>query len=344
MTMEVFTLANAAGLEVRFIAYGGTIMSIRAPDRHGVLADVTPGYDTPEEYEHDGRYLGALVGRFANRIEGARFRIDDAEYRLDKNDGENHLHGGRRGFHNRRWRVAPFEAAGSVGAVLCCRSDAGDGGYPGRLLTRVTYRLNDDNAFTIDFSAITDAPTPVNLTQHAYFNLAGHASGDILNHELFLNADAFTPVGADLIPTGESRGVKGTPFDFTTPLRIGEVIDSDDPQIAIADGFDHNFVLRAERVPGDGLRSAASLYEPTSGRVLEVLTTQPGVQFYSGNGLHDGPPGKGGHRYARRGALALETQHFPDSPNQPQFPSTVLRPGDEFQSRTIWRFSTRPRA
>jgi aldose 1-epimerase len=341
MTLDVFTLANVTGMTVRFAAYGGVIMSMDVPDRNGVIGDVAPGYDTAEEYAHDGRFFGALVGRYANRIAGAKFRLDGVEYQVDRNDGANQLHGGPHGFHNRIWNVAPFKADGVVGATLTCESPAGDQGFPGRLETRVVYMLTDGNAFSIDFSATTDAATPVNLTQHAYFNLAGHSAGTIADHELFLNADLFTPVRPDLIPTGEFRSVENTPFDFRSPRRIGDVIDRSDEQLRLADGFDHNFVLRAE---DHSLRHAATVYEPTSGRVLEILTTEPGVQFYSGNGLAGGPLGKGGYDYARRGALALETQHFPDSPNQRQFPSTILRPGDEFKSRTVWQFSTRARS
>ncbi|MEO7083453.1 MAG: aldose epimerase family protein [Gemmatimonadaceae bacterium] len=340
MTADVFTLANATGMVVRFAAYGGVIMSMHVPDRNGVVADIAPGYDTPDDYERDGRYFGALIGRYANRIAGARIRVDGVEHQLDRNDGANQLHGGHHGFHNTVWAVEPFTRAGESGAVLSFESPAGDQGFPGKLSTRAMYTLTDGNAFSIDFSAATDAATPVSVTQHAYFNLAGHDAGSIADHELLLNADLFTPVRADLIPTGEVRSVKNTAFDFTSSRSIGGVIDCDDEQLRIAGGFDHNFVLRAgER----SLRHAATVYEPTSGRVLEILTTEPGVQFYSGNGLAGGPLGKGGFDYPRRGAFALETQHFPDSPNQPEFPTTILRPGVELSSRTVWQFSTRAR-
>jgi aldose 1-epimerase len=335
--MQAFTLTNTHGMEVRFIPYGGCIVSIRVPDLDGVFADVTPGYDSLGAYERGGHYYGALIGRYANRIAGARFDLDGKTYLLTPNEGANQLHGGPGGFHRVTWRVAPLHD-GRVGAVLSHRSDAGDQGYPGTLDARVTYMLTDDNELVVDYSAIADAATPVNLTQHAYINLAGHDAGDVFDHELTLYASHFTPVDAALIPTGEIRSVAATPFDFTTPHRIGARIDESDEQLLIGHGYDHNFVLDP-RNPAE-LALAARLYEPRSGRMLEVLTTEPGVQFYSGSGLDGGPVGKGGHIYGRNSALALETQHFPDSPNHPEFPSTILRPGEEYRSRTVYRFST----
>jgi aldose 1-epimerase len=336
--MELYTLANASGMEVRFIAYGGAIVSLRVPDGDGNAADVTPGYDTPEEYLNDSRFFGALIGRYANRIANGRFTLDGREIMLPVNDGRNHLHGGPCGFNKVVWRVAPFHHSGRVGAVLCYRSPAGDQGYPGTLYARATYTLTDDNALTVDYSAITDEPTPINLTQHAYFNLAGHDAGSIADHELMIPASRFTPVDRHLIPTGEIRDVRGSPFDFTTPRRIGSRIDDDDEQLRIAGGYDHNFVLDRGDATGDPTL-AARVVEPRSGRMLEILTTEPGVQLYTGNGIDKGPPGKGGHSYGARAAFALETQHFPDSLNHPHFPSTVLRPGQEYQSRTVYRFS-----
>jgi aldose 1-epimerase len=338
--MTAFTLRNASGMEARFIGYGGTIVSLRVPDRFGKLADVTPGYDTADEYAHDTRYFGSLIGRFANRIANGRFTLDGIEYDLSVNEGRNQLHGGPCGFDKVEWRVAPFQRPGAMGAVLCHRSPAGDQGYPGTLHARVTYTLSDDNALSIDYSAITDAPTIVNLTQHMYFNLAGHDAGDILDHELMIAASRYTPMDAMLIPTGEIRDVRGSPFDFTTPRSIGAHIGDDDEQIRIGGGYDHNFVLdRSESDAGNPPTLAARVVEPRSGRVLEVLTTEPGLQLYSGSGTVNGPSGKGGHSYVRNAAFALETQHFPDSPNHPHFPSTVVRPGHEYQSRTVYRFS-----
>ncbi len=339
--MDCFTLTNAHGMEVRFLAYGGTIVSVRVPDREGVFADVTPGFDAAEAYRTDGRYFGALVGRYANRIANGRFAIGDLVYVLPVNDPPNQLHGGPHAFSAREWRVAPFERAGARGAVLCIRSDAGDNGYPGALCVRVTYTLTDDNELAVDYSAIADAVTPVNLTQHAYWNLAGHDAGDILDHELTINATYFTPVDETLIPTGVLRGVTGTAFDFAAPRAIGARIGDDDEQLRIGGGYDHNFVINHEinhERPG-ALAFAARLRDPRSGRTLEIFTTQPGLQLYSGNGMHHGQPGKGGYAYPRHGAVALETQHFPDSPNHPHFPSTFLSPEQEFTSRTIFRFS-----
>ncbi|HEX3866569.1 MAG TPA: aldose epimerase family protein [Gemmatimonadaceae bacterium] len=341
MSTDLFTLVNASGVEVRFLAYGGRIVSIRVPDRRGVLADVTPGYDDAADYRRDGRFFGALVGRYANRIGGGCFRLDGEDHELARNEGANQLHGGPRGFHAREWDVTPFASAGmpalEMGGVLRLESAAGDQGFPGTLDVRVTYTLRDDNTFTIELNAVADAPTPVNLTQHTYFNLAGHDAGDILGHELFINASAITPIDQSLIPIGTMQAVRGTAFDFTTQRTIGSAMAQQDEQLLIGGGFDHNFVLDARVVGRPTL--AARVHEPVSGRTLEIFTTAPGVQFYSGNGVDDGAPGKGGHRYVKHGALALETQHFPDSPNRPQFPNTILRPGREYRSRTIWRFS-----
>lgn len=331
------TLVNANGMEIRFLERGGTITSLLVPDRDGRLADVTPGYDTAEEYASDTRYFGCLVGRYANRIARGRFVLDDVEYRLPVNDGPNQLHGGPCGFNRADWRVAPFHREGATGATLCLKSPDGDQGYPGELNVRVTYTLSDDNSFRVDYSAITDAPTVVNLTQHTYFNLAGQDAGTVLDHELIIAATYFTPTNAGQIPTGALRGVTGTPFDFNTPHRIGERLDADDEQLRLAGGYDHNFVLRGGVAAEP--RFAARLSEPRSGRVLEIFTTEPGIQCYSGNHLHEGAAGKGGVRYQQHSAVALEPQHFPDSPNQPHFPSVVLRPGGEYRSTTIYRFS-----
>ncbi|MFI5279949.1 MAG: aldose epimerase family protein [Gemmatimonadales bacterium] len=317
------TLRNRRKMEVRLIEYGGIVTSVMVPDRRGVLENVTLGYDTPAEYERDAHCMGALIGRYANRIATGRFTLDGHEYRLDTNAGANHLHGGRLGFHTRRWRIDPIGSAGT-GALLSYASPDGEAGYPGTLAVRVSCTLGDDDVLAFDFRATTDRPTVCNLTQHSYFNLSGGRARDILDHELTLYASRFTPVGADLIPTGELREVRGTPFDFTTPRRIGERIGEADEQLRLGGGYDHNFVLDAPG--GSAPRLAARLREPLSGRTMEIHTTAPGMQFYSGNGLG-------------RTALALEAQHFPDAPNQPGFPSAVLRPGETYASRIEYRFS-----
>ena len=336
--VERFTLTSTGGITITVLSFGGAIQSIVIPDRSGAMADVTLGYDTLAEYERDKSYLGSLVGRYANRIRAGRFSLDGREYTLACNAGVNHLHGGVRGFNKAVWSVEPFEESGDVGLVLEHVSPAGDEGYPGTLRVRVTYRLTGRGELVIDFLATTDAATPVNLTQHAYFNLAGSGSGDILGHVLELFASRFTPVDATLIPTGELRSVLGTPFDFSTPETVGARIGTDDEQLRLAGGYDHTFVL--DRAGGE-LALAARLTEPVSGRGIDIHTTEPGMQFYTGNFLDGTVAGKGGvpHRY--RSGLALETQHFPNSPNQPSFPSTILRPGAEHRSRTVYHFVVR---
>jgi aldose 1-epimerase len=329
-------LANQSGIVIELMPFGGTITSILLPDRDGELADVVPGFDDVDEYRTDHRYFGALIGRFANRIAAGRFTLDGRHYQLPLNDGPNQLHGGPCGFNAREWRVAPFHRQGVSGAVLCYRSPDGEEGYPGTLITRVTYTLIDDDTFRVDYSAVTDAPTVLNLTQHTYFNLRGHDRGDVLDHELTVNAMYYTPIDAQKIPTGDLRRVLGTAFDFTAPRRIGAWIDRDDEQLRIVGGYDHNFQVR--RTNGRELVPAARLHDPRSGRFVEIATTQPGIQVYSGNTIDVGGPGKGGHRYTKHAAIALETQHFPDSPNRPNFPSTILRQGEEFVSSTVYRF------
>jgi len=331
--VERLTLRNARGMEVSFIAHGGAITSILVPDRDGVMADVVLGYRTLDEYLRDRVWLGPLIGRYANRIAGGRFTLDGRDYHLPRNDGPNHLHGGPRGFDHVLWDVDPLPDA--AGAVLTHTSPAGAEGYPGTLAVRVTYTLTDADELSVDYHATTDAPTPVSLTQHSYFNLAGEGSGDVLAHELTLNASRITPVDECVIPTGELRPVAGTPFDFTTPTALGARIDAGDEQLRITGGYDHNFVL--DRA-GDGLELAARLHDPASGRVLEIHTTEPGIQLYTGNALDRTIIGKSGRPYARRTGVALETQHFPDSPNQPRLPSTILRPGETYRSRTVYRF------
>ncbi len=338
--VDRYTL-EAGPVRVRAATYGGHLTEVTLPDRAGVPADVVLGYDDLAGYEADTAYFGALVGRYANRIAKGRFTLDGKTYQLATNNGPNALHGGVVGFDRVVWDAEPFTEGAAAGVVLRHASPAGDQGYPGALDVRVTYTLAD-GALAIDYHATSDAPTPVNLTQHTYWNLAGHAAGSIEGHELTLAAQRFTPVDETLIPTGERRAVDGTPFDFLSPHAVGARIGADDAQLRIGGGYDHNFVLGDAPV-GDAPRDlafAARVYEPRSGRVLEVHTTEPGLQFYSGNMIPDGLPGKAGAHYGRRGGLALETQHFPDSPNQPAFPSTILRPGAVYASRTVYRFST----
>ena len=334
---SVYTLTNAHGMEVRVTNWGGVVLSISVPDREGTVEDVTLGFDTLAPYTTgESPYFGALVGRYGNRIADGRFSLDGQTYTLATNNGPNHLHGGERGFDKRLWTAEPFETDSTAGLVLTRTSPDGEEGYPGALDVRVTYTLTDDDALAFAYHATTDAATPVNLTQHTYFNLAG-PGGDVLGHELTLDAGAFTPVDSTLIPTGEVRPVAGTPFDFREPRAIGERIGADDEQLRYGGGYDHNWVL--DRDGEAGLVRAARLYDPSSGRAMEVWTTEPGVQFYSGNFLDGSLAGRGGVVYGRRSGLALETQHFPDSPNQPAFPTTVLRPGETYRSRTVYRFS-----
>lgn len=339
--VECFTLRNGRGMEVRFIGWGGAILSIVVPDRRGRPADVVLGYPSLDGYLRDEVWMGTLVGRYANRIAHGRFTLDGREVRLPVTHGRHHLHGGRTGGFDRvTWRAEPFRGPGGAGAVLTHTSPDGTAGYPGELKVCVTYALNDANELAIDYHATTSAPTPVNLTSHAYFNLAGEGNGDVLGHELTLNAARFVAVDAELIPTGELRAVRGTPFDFTAPTPLGARLRADDEQLRLAGGYDHTFALERG---GDWMELAARLHEPESGRVLEVLTTEPGVQLYTGNALDGTLTGKRGRRYGRHAGVALETQHFPDSPNHAAFPDTILRPGEAYRSRTIYRFSVAPK-
>jgi aldose 1-epimerase len=335
--LELFTLTNAAGMEVKVTNYGGIITSLKVPDRNGKLDDVTLGYDAIDGYLKSSPYFGALIGRYGNRIAKAQFKLEGETYKLPANDGPNTLHGGNKGFDKVVWQAEPFERAGERGIVFTYTSPDGEEGFPGTLTAKVTYTLTDKNELAFDYHATTDKPTVVNLTQHAYFNLAGDGAGDILGHELTINADRFTPVDSTLIPTGELASVEGTPFDFRTKTKIGDRIDADHEQIKRGGGYDHNYVLNRT---SEGLALAARVEEPTTGRVMEVHTTEPGVQFYSGNFLDGSITGKSGHVYNKRNGFCLETQHYPDSPNQPSFPSTVLRPGEEYTSRTVYTFST----
>lgn len=338
--VDLYTLRNASGMEVRAISYGGIILTLRVPDRNGALADVVLGYDDLAGYLEASPYFGSIVGRYANRIALGRFTLDGRTYTLAANNGKNALHGGVRGFDKVVWSAEPFEDAAGVGVVFSYTSRDGEEGYPGTLRATVTYTLSDANALAFDYQATTDKATPVNLTQHTYFNLAGGGKGDVLGHELMLKASRFTPVDETLIPTGELRGVIGTPFDFRTPRAIGARIGEADEQLKLGGGYDHNFVL--DREPGGGEQLAARVYEPTSGREMEVRTSEPGVQLYTGNFLDGTITGKGGHVYARRTGFCLETQHYPDSPNQKDFPTTILRPGEAYRSRTVYAFSVRP--
>jgi len=339
VAVDLYTLTNPAGMEVRAMTYGGIILSLKVPDRSGNLGDVVLGHDALAGYEEASPYFGAIVGRYGNRIAGGKFSLDGEEYTLATNNGPNALHGGIKGFDKVVWGGEPFEKEDRVGLVLTYTSPDGEEGYPGTLQARVTYTLTDDNELIFEYHAVTDKATPINLTQHSYFNLAGEGSGDILGHVLMLNASHFTPVDSTLIPTGEIRSVEGTPFDFRTPTPIGERIDADNQQIRYGGGYDHNWVIDRDGAEGQVL--AARVYEPTTGRVMEVTTTEPGVQFYSGNFLDGTITGKNGHVYGHRSGLCLETQHYPDSPNHPDFPSTILRPGEEYSSRTVFKFSSR---
>ncbi|OGT96389.1 MAG: galactose mutarotase [Gemmatimonadetes bacterium RIFCSPLOWO2_02_FULL_71_11] len=334
-TVEVFTLTNAHGLEVRAGTYGGIIVSLFVPDRDGRMADVVLGHDSLDGYLRGSLYFGAIVGRFGNRIANARFIVDGMTYRLVANDGRNHLHGGLRGFDQVVWRAAPFRTDSTVGVVLSYTSPDGEEGYPGNLNARVTYTLTDRNELVVDYLATTDKATPVNLTQHSYFNLAGEGAGDVLGHLLRINADLMTPVDENLIPTGAIVPVAGGPFDFRSLTAIGARIATDDEQLHRGRGYDHNFVLNRGE---PGLVHAALVVEPTSGRTLDIYTTEPGLQFYSGNFLDGSVVGKAGRAYRHRTGLCLETQHYPDSPNQPGFPSTLLRPGEDYRSRTVFAF------
>jgi aldose 1-epimerase len=337
--VEVFTLTNAAGVEVKAITYGGIITSWKVPDRRGQMADIVLGYDDPAAYiRNNAPYFGAIVGRYGNRIAKARFTLDGRAHTLAANDGANHLHGGRQGFDKVLWQGEALRGRDGAGVAFSRTSKDGEEGYPGTLRVRVTYTLTDRNELVVAYQATTDKPTPVNLTQHTYFNLAGQGTGDILGHELRINADRYTPVDATLIPTGELAPVDKTPFDFRKPTAIGARINSDHPQVQYGRGYDHNWVLART---GAGLSLAAEVYDPASGRTLQVATTEPGIQFYTGNFLDGTITGKDGRVYRHRHGFCLETQHFPDSPNHPTFPSTTLRPGETYRSRTVFTTGAR---
>ena len=336
--VSLYVLTNKSGMQVSIINFGGIVVSIKVPDRRGKLADVVLGYDTLDGYLNDQNFFGALIGRYGNRIAHGQFSIDGRRYTLAKNNGENSLHGGLKGFNKVLWNAREIHRKDGPAIELTYTSKDGEEGYPGNLAVTVVYTLTDTNELKIDYSATTDKKTVVNLTNHSYFNLAGPGSGDILKHVLMVNADKFTPVDAGLIPTGEQRNVEGTPFDFRHPTAIGARIEEKDQQLQFGKGYDHNFVLNTK---GKGLLTlAARVTEPSTGRVLEVWTTEPGLQFYSGNFLDGTVHGKGGQVYGHRSGFCLETQHFPDSPNHPNFPSTLVEPGKLYHTETIYKFST----
>jgi aldose 1-epimerase len=334
--VEQLTLTNRNGVEVRAITYGGIITSIKTPDRSGAMGDIVLGFDAIDGYLGGHPYFGAIVGRYGNRIAKGRFTIDTQEYTLATNNGPNHLHGGIKGFDKQMWtaNILP-PMAGQSSVAFTYTSTDGEEGYPGELNVEVTYTLNDSNELIVDYLARTNKATHVNLTQHSYFNLSG--SGDILGHELTIDADRYTPVDATLIPTGEIAPVEGTPFDFRKSTAIGARIDAPHQQLKNGTGYDHNWVLKRN---SDGLQHAARVVEPRSGRTLDVSTTEPGLQFYAGNFLDGKLIGKGGQSYGRRSGFCLETQHYPDTPNHPTFPTTLLKPGQEYKTRTVFTFGT----
>jgi aldose 1-epimerase len=335
--VDLYTLTNQNGMEVAISNFGGAVVALRIPDRASRMADIVLGYDDPQGYADNSVYLGTLIGRYANRIAKGRFRLHGVEYRLAQNNGVNHLHGGVRGFHKVIWQARELHRPDGVALRLSYLSKDGEEGYPGNLRVTVTYVLTDTNKLGIEYAATTDKETIVNLTNHSYFNLAGAGAGDILQHEVRINADRFTPVDETSIPTGELKLVKGTPFDFTRGMTIGSRIDEQDPQLLIGKGYDHNFVLNKK---GRELSLAAEVYEPVSGRSMEMWTTEPGVQFYTGNFL-DKVSGKAGQVYRQHAGFCLEAQHFPDSPNKPSFASPVLKPNQRYSQTTIYEFSIR---
>ena len=335
--VRIYTLKNSHGMEARIINYGGIVVSLKTRDRSGQLGDVVLGFDSLEGYLKVHPYFGAIVGRYGNRIANAKFSLNGKEYQLAANDGKNSLHGGLKGFDKQVWKVEEEPREGSQKLVMSYLSRDGEEGYPGNLTTRVTYTLTEQNELRIDYSLSTDKDTVANVTNHSYFNLSG--GGDILGHEIEIRASKFTPVDAGLIPVGELRSVENTPLDFRQLKRIGERINSKSEQMRLGGGYDHNYVLDKGQTATPEL--AARVYDRKSGRVMEVLTTEPGVQFYTGNFLDGSIKGKGGKTYKKRSAFCLETQHFPDSPNQPDFPSSVLKAGSTYKSATVFRFSAK---
>jgi aldose 1-epimerase len=336
--VEIYTLKNSKGAEARIMTYGGTVVSLKMPDRNGKYADIVQGFDSIEDYEKNRVFFGALIGRYGNRIAKGRFTLDGKEYTLATNNGENHLHGGVEGFDRVVWTARPFVDTRGANLELTYLSKDSEEGYPGNLNVKVVYTLTENNELKIVYFADTDKNTIVNLTHHSYFNLAGAGVGDILNHQLTLYADRFTPTDNTSIPLGELRSVKGTPFDFLTPTTIGARINQGEEQLKFGQGYDHNWVLNKTASKSPAL--AATVFEPVSGRVMEVFTTEPGLQFYSGNFL-DNVKGKNGQIYPRRSGFCLEAQHFPDSPNKPEFPTTELKKGQTYTQTTIYKFSAK---
>jgi aldose 1-epimerase len=338
-TADLYILTNKNGMEVSITNYGGIVTSIKVPDRNGKLGDAALGYDTLDGYASDKVYFGATVGRYCNRIGHAEFSLDGVKYTLAKNNGENTLHGGINGFNKMLWEARDVSQDGEPALELKYTSKDMEEGFPGNLSATVVFTLTNKNELKIDYSATTDKKTVVNLTNHSYFNLAGPGSGDVLKTVLRIEADKFTPIDSGLIPTGELKSVQGTPFDFRKATEIGARIDAGDEQLKLGRGYDHNFVLIKNKP--NGLTLAARAEESTTGRVLEVWTTEPGIQLYTGNFLDGSIHGKGGIAYTKRSAFCLETQHFPDSPNHPNFPSTILSPGQRYHTTTIYKFSTK---
>ena len=337
--VDQFTLVNAHGVQVQVITYGAIITGVRTPDRAGHLEDIALGFDSLPGYLGGHPYFGAIVGRYANRIAHGQFTLDGVTYHLSLNNGPNSLHGGKRGFDKVLWTGDAFRRDDSVGVALRYTSPDGEEGYPGALAVRVTYTLTARDELIVDYEGTTDKATPVNLSQHSYWNLGGEGRGDIRAHLVEIDASSFTPVDSTLIPTGKLASVAGTPFDFRTATAVGARIDEPNEQLRFAGGYDHNFVLDRRNA---GLTQAAHVVDPGSRRTLDISTTEPGVQFYTGNFLDGTITGKHGHVYGHRGALVLETQHFPDSPNHPDFPSTILRPGAVYRSQTVYRFGVVP--
>lgn len=333
---DLYTLSNAHGLTARISNYGGIITELHVPDRNGKTADVVLGYDSIEDYIGGDTYFGALIGRFANRIDRGKFTLDGQDYSLAVNNGKNHLHGGTKGFDRKVWRAIAFDADDHTGVRMSYGSPDGEEGYPGNLRITVTYTLNNDNELRIDYRAETDKPTVINFTNHSYFNLAGHSSGDIRGHVLSINADEYTVKGDTEVPNGEIAPVAGTPLDFRTAKPIGREMDADFGQMPNDQGYDQNFIINGKN---GSLKHAATCTDPASGRVMETHTTEPGVQLYCANFLKEGTRGKSGAHYNPYQGLCLETQHYPDSPNHPNFPTTRLAPGEVYESTTIYRFS-----